>query len=233
MGKLDNIVGNKFGRLLVLKKVGTKLICLCDCGKQKEISGYSILSGNTKSCGCLNIEIARRPDYNLVDFVFGNLTVLKLSETRRKDGQRWLCVCSCGKEKEVSTTDLRTYHITSCGCKSKEVFRIKRKYPCDLDGPWYKRFTRFIYGAKKNKHECKLSPEEFKVLSETACFYCGSFSKGGINGIDRINSRLGYTIKNVVSCCKICNFAKSNLPIKQFMSWVKRIYEFNFEKRKL
>jgi hypothetical protein len=54
-----NLVGQKFGRLTVLKrdghdKSGTILWkCSCDCGNFKIVRGYSLRRGDTQSCGCL------------------------------------------------------------------------------------------------------------------------------------------------------------------------------------
>lgn len=60
MGKFKNIVGQKFGKLLILtdneRKNNTSNLycrCLCDCGNEKLIRKSCILNGNTKSCGCL------------------------------------------------------------------------------------------------------------------------------------------------------------------------------------
>lgn len=56
-----NLIGKKYGRLLILslyrKNVRTKAICLCDCGKTKEVFFYSVKRGNTTSCGCYNKEV--------------------------------------------------------------------------------------------------------------------------------------------------------------------------------
>ncbi len=55
--KLD-LVGHKYGRLLVLKEVGRTdkqsvlWSCQCDCGEKIDVSADSLRSGNTKSCGC-------------------------------------------------------------------------------------------------------------------------------------------------------------------------------------
>ena len=54
--------GEKFYRLFVLGKSENnrrKVICKCDCGNTKEVSIYSLLSGETKSCGCLSIEASK------------------------------------------------------------------------------------------------------------------------------------------------------------------------------
>lgn len=54
-----NMVGQRFGKLIIIKKIGIsrKLIlweCLCDCGNTVNVIGAYLRSGETKSCGCLN-----------------------------------------------------------------------------------------------------------------------------------------------------------------------------------
>jgi hypothetical protein len=46
---------------------------------------------------------------------------------------------------------------------------------------------------------------------------------GVLNGIDRLDSKVGYVEENVVSCCADCNFAKQRLSKSQFLDLVKRI----------
>lgn len=53
--------GKRFGRLFVIKRVGTlghntAYKCVCDCGKESIVRGCDLLSGNTRSCGCLHGE---------------------------------------------------------------------------------------------------------------------------------------------------------------------------------
>lgn len=68
-GKIDalkknakDIRGQRFGRLLAVepteRRKGNSVVwrCRCDCGKETEISYNSLISGNTKSCGCLLLE---------------------------------------------------------------------------------------------------------------------------------------------------------------------------------
>lgn len=60
--KLIDLSGQKFGRLLVLKRAEnhgreTYWKCRCDCGNTKEINGAKLKNGHTKSCGCLSKEI--------------------------------------------------------------------------------------------------------------------------------------------------------------------------------
>lgn len=60
-----DLAGQRFGRLDVISYADTKdkrarWRCLCDCGKIIIVAGKSLRSGNTKSCGCLNVEKARK-----------------------------------------------------------------------------------------------------------------------------------------------------------------------------
>lgn len=58
--------GTKFNRLTILDKTGRPggyVNAKCDCGTVKEIRVYYIISGKTKSCGCLNKERAKKAKY--------------------------------------------------------------------------------------------------------------------------------------------------------------------------
>ncbi len=56
-----DLTGQKFGKLTVLKRSSDALgcseeavwECLCDCGNTVSVRGYSLRTGNTKSCGCI------------------------------------------------------------------------------------------------------------------------------------------------------------------------------------
>ena len=93
---------------------------------------------------------------------------------------------------------------------------------------------------KKSKSAKKfgftLSNKEFDDLITSKCYYCGvkptsiRFDKPldkelSICGIDRVDSSQGYHLTNVVSCCKRCNQAKNDMTVREFKTWIKRIYE--------
>ena len=65
MGKIINMMGQRFGRLVVISEAGRDKgrhilwLCRCSCGKEKIISGGSLRSGKTQSCGCLQKEKIR------------------------------------------------------------------------------------------------------------------------------------------------------------------------------
>jgi len=65
-----NITGEKFGRLTPLEAVGKNKRdaslwrCLCDCNTERILTLSCLISGNTRSCGCLHQEL--RIVHNLI-----------------------------------------------------------------------------------------------------------------------------------------------------------------------
>lgn len=59
---MNNLVGQKFGRLVVLRREGSDKhqkstwFCECECGNTKVVSRQCLKIGKTKSCGCLDKE---------------------------------------------------------------------------------------------------------------------------------------------------------------------------------
>ena len=61
---LSDLTGQRFGRWTVIKSAGRdekgrhKWLCKCDCGTERVIPQDRLKSGNSKSCGCLQREVA-------------------------------------------------------------------------------------------------------------------------------------------------------------------------------
>lgn len=68
--KKKNLLGQRFTRLVVINSApsirdskGRSVVmwhCKCDCGNEKNIRAQDLLSGDTKSCGCYNLENAHK-----------------------------------------------------------------------------------------------------------------------------------------------------------------------------
>ena len=60
--------GRKFGRLTAIRRLSkqetnlnkTAYECICDCGNTSIVRGNNLISGITKSCGCLEKETLRK-----------------------------------------------------------------------------------------------------------------------------------------------------------------------------
>lgn len=135
MGKLNDLTGQRFGKLIVIDRAPNRpndhhvyWLCKCDCGKEVIYQGSTLTRGKAKSCGCIKKK-------DLTGQIFGRLTVI--SHAYNKDGrQYWNCQCSCGNLTIVSTHSLTSGNTQSCGCYRKEQIinsNIKNKSKVNQD----------------------------------------------------------------------------------------------------
>jgi hypothetical protein len=92
------------------------------------------------------------------------------------------------------------------------------------------RFPQYRQNALRRNLDFQLTADEFKVITEKKCHYCGGYSQDRDprffgNGIDRKDSNIGYLINNCVPCCGTCNFIKNNMHFDDFIKYIKRLYE--------
>ena len=81
--------------------------------------------------------------------------------------------------------------------------------------------------ARDKNLDFKLSLTDFTILTEQSCYYCGIMQERGFNGIDRMNSEVGYVADNCVSCCQMCNYMKASLSVDAFLGRVEHILTHN------
>jgi len=170
----------------------------------------------------------------LIGKVFGRGTVVKYIEQTKNGVSRWGLKCECGKYYECVRTNLIGGHTKSCGCLSDDVRRSRFSRP-----PGINSFNALYNSYRIRGKEVggfDLTKEEFRSLTSSNCFYCGCVPKTSIqpfrangayifNGLDRVDSTVGYTKDNVVPCCTRCNFAKHRLTQTDFYKLIKTIYE--------
>lgn len=121
MPKIRDLVGKKYGKLTVIKRVGSKKTgpnsysptweCLCDCGNTKIVDSHSLVYTHTSSCGCR--------------FSHRDRSVPALHSLMNKYKQR-----SKKKNIEFSLTEEEFRNITSancyyCGCPPRKVTKEK------------------------------------------------------------------------------------------------------------
>jgi len=198
-------------RIKHVKFIGTIIgkVEIVDFDKVEEGNGRNIYYYKYK-CICGNIESA--PKYSLL---------------QSKKSRNTYCCSKCRKNK-----------------LSEWAKTAKVKYNDPVEGKCSILFSNYRTKCKRKKWEFELTFEQFKQLVTSNCHYCNlepnkcrmdrSKSRQGIsriyfNGIDRLNSLLGYSIMNVVPCCEDCNKAKRNLSYQQFLNLIKRIYEFKIK----
>lgn len=84
------------------------------------------------------------------------------------------------------------------------------------------QYQRYIERARERNGELGLTLEEFKIIINMPCVYCGF--NDGIVGLDRIDSANGYERDNIVPCCKMCNFMKLDSSVEDWFSAMRDIF---------
>lgn len=159
-----------------------------------------------------------------------------------KGNKRMILVeCKCKKQLTVQLTNIRNGNSFCCGHYPCRTSKLKGNRDKEVG---YKALL-YVYkkGAKKRGFEFSLPYEQFKKLLTQNCHYCNvkpfavyqlldpktGLCRSGIpikyNGIDRVDPLKGYILSNVVTCCKNCNVAKSNMTLSEFLKWVKALHK--------
>lgn len=144
-----DMIGKEFGRLKVIKQVESPkkdsreawYICNCLCGGTIVTRGTSLRKGITSSCGCLRREVTQKrnkrtadDNYNLVGKRFNHLVVTEALKSRSCGSRVWKCKCDCGNFHNVTTHNLISGNVKSCGC-------IPTRKPDDLKSKKYGYLT--------------------------------------------------------------------------------------------
>lgn len=95
-----------------------------------------------------------------------------------------------------------------------------------------KNINRAFYSyqkeAKRRDIAFYLSMDEFVDIVERPCAYCGDMSEEkNFNGVDRVDSKLRYTLDNCVSACTLCNYLKHVMPVDLFFQRIEHILTRN------
>jgi len=180
---------------------------------------------------------------NMIGKKFGKLIVIKRNYPNSKEGQpKYLCKCDCGKETVVRGYCLRRGSTKSCGCLKEEFAGDQVRLT-----PGFANMRLVVRNYKrraiKQGREYNLTLEQFAEITQKDCYYCGAKpnninnkkdcnGKYIYNGIDRIDNTKGYTMGNIVPCCRNCNAAKGTLTLREFQTWVDNIYNNMFKKER-
>lgn len=145
---------------------------------------------------------------NFIGQTYNSWTILG-----RKTCHIYTCQCVCGKIKDRDIYTIIKGQSKSCSCGRRKNGK----------SPYKVSFSAYKNQAKARGYVFELDFNTFQNLVDNTCYYCGALPK---NGIDRVDNTQGYILENCVTCCKICNIAKRDLPQEEFLSWVTRLYNY-------
>jgi len=195
-------------------------------------------SGNYREIGMAKLNLAGQR--------CGQLTILRPHEKDKWGYILWECVCDCGRVVIGRGAHLKQGQPFSCGCavrkkedgsegrtrNSRGQFKGGR-YPNPNFGTL---LTDYKKGARSRDLAWALSDAQVAALFSQQCAYCGALPNRVCarrsetapfvwNGIDRLDSSIGYTESNCVACCWECNRMKSSMTYRDFIEHVDRIHK--------
>lgn len=169
---------------------------------------------------------------------FGKLVAVKRNGKTRLGMIKWDCNCDCGSVCNVSMGCLTSGHTRSCGCYKSEALSRHFRKRSTKDSKAHRDMRVYIKGANSRGLLFELSFDDFVRISSADCVYCGEHpmsrkdrilgkvvdSGRFANGLDRVDNSIGYTVSNVVPCCKKCNRAKDTMSVMEFKRLIKNQY---------
>lgn len=175
MGKTIDLTDMIFGRWKVISYAGknkwghSAWNCICECGNEKVVDGKSLRRGESISCDCLRREVISKNQFkDLTGKIFGRLTVIRYIGKNSYNISNWLCKCSCGNKKEISTQYLSKKSIIekSCGCVSREKGSSSFR---DLSG---KRYGKLVILKFNGMNKFQQSTWLCRCGCENTCVIC-------------------------------------------------------------
>lgn len=181
-------------------------------------------------------------DYNkFIGLKYNEVTILRfvgyvLFPCKTKKSPCVEIECSCGNKFVRTLERVKNGYVKSCGHIHTRYY--VDPYQCSIRA----LYTRYVGRSRVEKREFTLTQDEFRELISGPCAYCGVVQSQvhkkcecqkpyPHNGIDRVDSSIGYIKENCVPCCKICNRAKSDLSLKEFKEYIIRLTKFAATKK--
>jgi hypothetical protein len=95
-------------------------------------------------------------------------------------------------------------------------------------------FTEYMKRANTKNLEFSITPEKYEEITHSPCYLCGKEASDiHLNGMDRLDNKVGYIEENVLPCCSECNYMKNEFTIEEFIEHTVQIYEFITSKQEL
>ena len=181
--------------------------CRCSCGTIRNVAGYSLKSGDSRSCGCLNRELTGpRNRKDLSGRRFGRLVVLSSLGVDLRQRQRWLCKCDCGRRHAVAGGNLTSGEVLSCGCLLNDINHA-RCFNSNLSAEDRRRYRSDLRTLRGYDVLAALT-KKILIRDNYTCLACGE--RGGSLAAHHIepwalNRELRYAPANLVTLCKECH----------------------------
>ena len=89
-------------------------------------------------------------------------------------------------------------------------------------------YNTYCHSAKTRNLELSITNDDYNSITENPCHICGKINNElNENGIDRIDSSVGYILENTKSCCAECNYMKIDYGFDDMLTKCILIYNLH------
>lgn len=217
IGWSEDLTGKIFGKWQVLyrtennKRNKVMWVCKCLCENQtiRPVAQASLKNGTSTSCGCERNAIIEKINDEKIHI-------------RDEDGNiiEKRC-CKCHYFLPLTNFYHNKYDKDGYSSVCKKCQNESKEG----------RYNIYKKNAKKRNISFNLTKDEFYEITSKPCYYCNGYSNKDINnvfynGIDRVDSSVGYEINNVVPCCDVCNKMKLDYSKTFFIEHINKIVNY-------
>jgi hypothetical protein len=139
------------------------------------------------------------------------------------------CCEMCNMMKKCSTPTIFVNRVTHISVYNKKI--EGQFYPecfADTKNVYYNDYK---VKSESRKIEFLITKEYFDKKIKQQCYLCGKFPTiTHKNGLDRVDSLLGYIESNLQTCCSNCNYMKSNYSLELFLHKCESISKYYLSK---
>ena len=115
--------------------------------------------------------------------------------------------------------------------RSEHILTFQQKIRGNVYPDCFANHMSGSYSSYKDRADKKgllftITPNEFESIKNRNCFMCGkNNSEFHKNGVDRMDSNMGYIIDNLKPCCAECNYMKKAFDFSELLNKFAMIYE--------
>jgi len=135
-----------------------------------------------------------------------------------------------GRQNQIEKNGVEEYLKTNA--ENAKIWRKNNPDKTEQNNLYKINNIKLQYGVYQRSAGLKQLPfeitqDEFELIVKNPCNYCGIIQEKGFNGIDRLDSGVGYAMENSVSCCSMCNYMKNTMSASVFVRRAEHIMTYN------
>lgn len=147
-----------------------------------------------------------------------------IDRTAAKGFKSWCKACSRENSVNWGRQNKDRHTATTIAWRNENRERVQKtrnEYNRSPHGRWINAKK----AAAQRGFPFELTEAVYSSFCNLPCAYCAGPTEPTGTGLDRLNSKLGYTEDNVVPCCEFCNHLKRDYTLEELENHIPKFME--------